>query len=297
MPGVLNLFLLSCCEVEEMKMYFSDFNCSPFLIVTAALSGSTYTLSQWLLLHHDLDALLESIIPKLKADLVSLDEMKRGPTSNLTQVLTPVVQKSVFSKPISVADVFGALVSNQIFPDSISTSVSTLRLDEQFSPKLVPPVTCDSNEEPAPLLHLDGGPDPNMSYRYYPKLSDAAQNLYPTLYPWPLFTCVSHDLRKNEYYWLEMDPYHTNMIFYDTENSKKFARVPMWGLGRDYIQSTSQEYMPEMGLPLLMGLWGSAFSGSISHAWQEIKEDFKLSRPFLRAIDRFVQEVSIPCVV
>jgi phospholipase A2 len=66
------------------------------------------------------------------------------------------------------------------------------------------------------------------------------------------------------------------------------AGIPTWGLGRTYENGAStQREVPEMKLPLLFGIFGSAFCATLSHYYNEIRP-FVTSINLLKTLDNMV---------
>ncbi|KAJ3362661.1 hypothetical protein GGF32_005683 [Allomyces javanicus] len=242
------------------------------------LSGSTYTLAQWLLVDPNLDSLLDHLGGTLEADLLTIEKIITLAPTDLMALMTPIVHKKLFAKPVAVADFFGVLVAHQLLADMVDFPLTIA----PTTPATRPPPLKRAIDK---LRDMAGLPAPadrrtDRHLRYYPKLSDV--QLDPHVHPWPLFAAVTYDPRQHEYAWVAWDTKHVDVAYFDPERRDVTARVPVWGLGR--------EQLPEMPLPLLMGLWGSAFAGTISHAWDEIKGMFALPDDLRQTIERFVAE-------
>ncbi|KNE64934.1 hypothetical protein AMAG_10598 [Allomyces macrogynus ATCC 38327] len=250
------------------------------------LSGSTYTLAQWLLVDPNLDSLLDHLGGTLEADLLTIEKIITLAPTDLMALMTPIVHKKLFSKPVAVADFFGVLVAHQLLADMVDFPLTVA----PAAPATRPPPLKRAIDK---LREMAGLPTPtdrrtDRHLRYYPKLSDV--QLDPHVHPWPLFAAVTYDPRQHEYAWVAWDTKHVDVAYFDPQRSDVTARVPVWGLGREFVHGVSQEQLPEMPLPLLMGLWGSAFAGTISHAWDEIKGMFALPDDLRQTIERFVAE-------
>lgn len=69
--------------------------------------------------------------------------------------------------------------------------------------------------------------------------------------------------------WFEFTPYE---LYCDELD----AGIPSWGVGRKYqngcsIPRESGLYLPEYRMPLMMGIWGSAFCATLAHYYKEIR--------------------------
>ena len=83
----------------------------------------------------------------------------------------------------------------------------------------------------------------------------------------------SHDIaeqaqNENWFQWFEFTPYELWC--------EEFASgIPTWAVGRSFqngrsIRESKGSYMPEIRIPLLQGIWGSAFCATLWHYYQEI---------------------------
>ncbi|OAL47613.1 phospholipase-like protein A2 [Pyrenochaeta sp. DS3sAY3a] len=115
--------------------------------------------------------------------------------------------------------------------------------------------------------------------------------------PLPIYTAVRHEIplaeqtnatdriaaeaqaRKEAWFqWFEFTPYE----MWCEELS---AGIPMWAVGRQFengrtVWRDNGLALPEVRVPLLMGIWGSAFCATLSHYYKEI-------RPLLRSLAGF----------
>ncbi|KAJ5702957.1 hypothetical protein N7488_010505 [Penicillium malachiteum] len=123
------------------------------------------------------------------------------------------------------------------------------------------------------------------------KLSQQKANLLDGSNPLPIYTAVRHEIpmmekengesvampeevmreanREAWFQWFEFTPYE----FFCEELG---AGIPTWALGRHFqggSSDLSQENfpIPELRIPGLMGIWGSAFCASLSHYYKEIR--------------------------
>ncbi|KAJ6125678.1 hypothetical protein N7523_003298 [Penicillium sp. IBT 18751x] len=126
------------------------------------------------------------------------------------------------------------------------------------------------------------------------KLSSQGVNLYDGAHPLPIYTAVRHeipiieeehsdgskshsnpeqamrDAKKEAWFqWFEFTPYE---FFCEELN----AGIPTWALGRHFdggrsVLSAENQPIPELRIPGLMGIWGSAFCATLSHYYKEIR--------------------------
>lgn len=91
---------------------------------------------------------------------------------------------------------------------------------------------------------------------------------------------TSKEIAKQEgwFQWFEFTPYE----FFCEEFS---AGIPTWAIGRRFdngrdVPPESGVHLPELRMPILMGIFGSAFCASLSHYYREI-------RPLVRSLTGF----------
>ncbi|KAF9239571.1 hypothetical protein DTO027I6_9844 [Penicillium roqueforti] len=126
------------------------------------------------------------------------------------------------------------------------------------------------------------------------KLSNQRANLINGAHPLPIYTAVRHEIpvealiqkdqtKKNPtpeqlakesrheawFQWFEFTPYE---FFCEELN----AGIPTWSLGRHFNAGRSDVSadnlpIPELRIPGLMGVWGSAFCATLSHYYKEIR--------------------------
>ena len=136
------------------------------------------------------------------------------------------------------------------------------------------------------------------------KLSNQRAYLSRGRYPLPIYTAVRHEIplaevaskddpvkkaeveatkerakQESWFQWFEFTPYE----FFCEELD---AGIPSWGVGRQYQNGSSVPHkdnlhLPEYRLPLLLGIWGSAFCATLAHYYQEI-------RPVVKGFTSFV---------
>ncbi|KAG8406948.1 hypothetical protein J3459_012742 [Metarhizium acridum] len=122
--------------------------------------------------------------------------------------------------------------------------------------------------------------------------------------PLPIYTVVRHEIPQTEktnrgpterekkiakeeswFQWYEITPYE----FFCEEFG---AGIPTWAMGRKFnngkdVPSENRFHLPEIRVPLLMGIFGSAFCATLSHYYKEIKP-LVLSISGLSGVDQFV---------
>ena len=120
------------------------------------------------------------------------------------------------------------------------------------------------------------------------KLSNQRRFVDDGSHPLPLYTMVRHEIpeqTKSEeakeeswFSWWELSPYYVWC-------EELGAGIPTWSLGRQFengvsLRRDSGWNMPEMRVPQLFGIWGSAFCATLAHYYKEV-------RPVLQGIAGF----------
>lgn len=133
------------------------------------------------------------------------------------------------------------------------------------------------------------------------KLSNQREYMKYGQNPLPIYTAVRHEIpeldspdyggpgslseevkdraKKEAWFqWFEITPYE----FFCEEFG---AGIPTWAMGRKFkngsdLPSESGFRLPEVRLPLLLGIWGSAFCATLSHYYREI-------RPIVKSLTGF----------
>lgn len=133
------------------------------------------------------------------------------------------------------------------------------------------------------------------------KLSNQRQNIKYGQSPLPIYTAVRHEIpdaeavtgsstgnaleeakeeaaREAWFQWFEITPYE----FFCEEFG---AGIPTWALGRRFnngrdVPPEHGFHLPEVRMPLLMGIFGSAFCATLSHYYREV-------RPLIQSLTGF----------
>lgn len=140
------------------------------------------------------------------------------------------------------------------------------------------------------------------------KISNQKENLLNGLHPLPIYTAVRHEIpgivedvdgpkpmpedlmreaeKESWFQWFEFTPYE---FFCEELN----AGIPTWALGRHFNDGFNElpdrNYpIPELRVPELMGIWGSAFCATLSHYYKEVRPLVKSLAGF-GGIDSLIQ--------
>jgi len=130
--------------------------------------------------------------------------------------------------------------------------------------------------------------------------------------PMPIYTAVRHEIPIEEektakerieggasertkekakqeawFQWFEFTPYELWCEELD-------AGIPTWSIGRHFangrnVLNDNKLATPEMRVPLMLGMWGSAFCATLSHYYKEIRPVVK-GLAFLGGVDELIEE-------
>jgi phospholipase A2 len=140
------------------------------------------------------------------------------------------------------------------------------------------------------------------------KLSNQREFIKYGQNPLPIYTAVRHEIpeldspdyggpgsiseeakdrakREAWFQWFEITPYE----FFCEEFA---AGIPTWAMGRKFkngsdLPSTTGFRLPEIRMPLLLGIWGSAFCATLSHYYREIRPVIKSLTGF-QSVDELI---------
>ncbi|KAL2120762.1 hypothetical protein VTJ04DRAFT_4789 [Mycothermus thermophilus] len=140
------------------------------------------------------------------------------------------------------------------------------------------------------------------------KLSNQREYIKYGQNPLPIYTAVRHEIpevdspeyagpgslseeakerakRESWFQWFEMTPYE----FFCEEFQ---AGIPTWAMGRKFkdgsdLPSQTGFRLPEVRMPLLLGIWGSAFCATLSHYYREVRPVVK-SLSGMQALDDLI---------
>lgn len=264
-----------------------------FDIVTymSAVSGSCWALNtlysvgggdlDWTLRHLRERVKEPFLAPETFVKLFAIDD-----EASRLLLSAAILKRASQGGELSLPDVYGTLVSSRLYLSDDDESGSTGR-----------------NEGPAPrplsLATL--------------KTSTQRQYMDDGSHPLPIYTTVRHDLplpeelaeaekkaeqqqqttnskrpnssgtepvaAKLSWTWFETTPYEVG-------SDKLGAFIPTWSLGRVFENGKSTERVPELGVPVLSGIYASAFCASLFSYFLEIKP-LLVALPYFSAIDEF----------
>ncbi|GAA5847216.1 hypothetical protein JCM9279_006139 [Rhodotorula babjevae] len=178
-----------------------------------------------------------------------------------------ILKKASQGGDISLVDVYGVLVSTRLYVASSSLppppkplSLRTMKTSAQRD-------FIDDGDAPLPIYTTvrHDIPPPAELEKLEKESEDKAKEL----------------VQKAEYTWFETTPFEVG-------SDKLAAWIPTWALGRVFDGGKSAERVPELGVPVLSGIYASAFSASLFSYWSEIRP-LLVAMPLFSKIDDFVK--------
>ncbi|KAL1386451.1 phospholipase-like protein A2 [Phyllosticta capitalensis] len=112
------------------------------------------------------------------------------------------------------------------------------------------------------------------------KISNQRRYVDKGMFPLPIYTAVRHEIPPEEqdsdgskkepwFQWFEFTPY-------EMWSEELGAGIPTWAVGRQFhagkgMWRDNGLALPELRIPLMLGIWGSAFCATLSHYYKEIR--------------------------
>ncbi|PWW73165.1 FabD/lysophospholipase-like protein [Tuber magnatum] len=237
------------------------YNCTTY---TAGVSGSCWLQALYLtsLGKCSFDRVMEHLRTRINVHIAyppkALELVTSAPTNKY--LLRGVVErlKTGYS-PFSLVDLYGLLLGTRLLVPS-----NELTLDDNDLKLSAQRRFLDNGEQPLPLytavrheIPFTGGEN-EKGEPISEELKEKASKQ-----------------RESWFQWFEATPYE----LYCEELE---AGIPTWAMGRRFENGVNvSREVPEMKLPLLFGIFGSAFCATLSHYYQEI-------RPFVTSVSLFL---------
>lgn len=256
----------------------------------SAVSGSCWALNTLLTIGGgDIDWTLRHLRERIKDPFLAPETLVKlfsvDDESSRLLLSAAILKHASRGGDLSLPDVYGTLVSSRLYAT------------EPGTPTAEPP-------QPLSLAAL--------------KTSTQRQYMDDGSIPLPIYTTVRHDLptpeelakmtdgseggdngdgvgkdaaaasevaSKATWTWFETTPYEVG-------SDKLGAFVPTWSLGRVFKDGKTTERVPELGVPVLSGIYASAFCASLFSYFLEIKP-LLAALPYFSAIDDFGERVAI----
>ncbi|KAL9103753.1 MAG: hypothetical protein Q9163_001212 [Psora crenata] len=251
------------------------FQCATF---TAGVSGSCWlqTLYNTSIGNRGHDKIIEHLKHRITTHIAYppsfLELLTRAPTSKFILSGTVEKLKGDPKANFGLVDAYGLLLGTRLLipKDELSVNDSDLKLSEQRKYILhgtnpLPIYTAVRHEIPVEKQQTDKERTTGVA-------SDEAK-----------------EKAKEEawFQWFEFTPYE---VWCEELN----AGIPSWSVGRHFKHGESVPHenglgLPELRIPFLMGIWGSAFCATLAHYYKEVRPIFMGLRGF-GAIDQMLEE-------
>lgn len=116
-------------------------------------------------------------------------------------------------------------------------------------------------------------------------LSDSQRRLTDGNSFFPIYTSI--EIKGTDTHWATFTPYEFGIDDFN-------MHIPIWSLGRKFKEGVSTNFAPEQTLGFLMGIWGSAGSGSITNLLGTQKDS--LSKTLFKALNDIFIETHVGVV-
>ncbi len=114
------------------------------------------------------------------------------------------------------------------------------------------------------------------------RLSDSQRRLIGGNCFFPIYTAIQ--IKGSDLHWATFTPYEFGIDDFN-------MYIPIWALGRKFENGVSTDFAPEQTLGFLMGVWGSAGSGSVNNMMETQKGT--LSKTLFKALNNIFVETHI----
>lgn len=228
------------------------------LTYTAGVSGSCWlqTLYNCSIGEHDFERIIQHLKQRINVHIAyppaALSLLSQSPTNKF--LLSGFIEKlrGVPDAEFGVVDVYGLLLASRLLvpKGELRVTDSDLKISNQ-------------------RFHIQNGDGPLPIYTAvrHEIPPEMKGHINPSLSAW-------HNTKHYDWFqWFEWTPYE----FFCEELE---CGIPTWAMGRrwdkgDTVWRENGFSLPELRVPLMMGIWGSAFCATLSHYYKEI-------RPILR---------------
>lgn len=228
------------------------FDCATY---TAGVSGSTWLQSLFYssIGHGDFGAVIEHIKARVNTHIAyppaALDLLNKNPTGRY--LLRGVVERlKVGYSGFHLVDAYGLLLAARLMvpKDELAVDDADLKISKQER-------WCRVGENPLPIY---------TAVRHEIPISESdGDNIKEST--------KEEAIKEDWFQWFELTPYE----FYCEELE---AGIPTWALGRKFDNGINVDTrVPELKLPTLFGIFGSAFCATLSHYYNEV-------RPFIKSL-------------
>ena len=183
--------------------------------------------------------------------------MTRAPTNKYILSGTIEKLKGHPKADFGLVDIYGILLATRLMVprDELSLDDRDLKLSKQRR-------FLEQGENPMPIYTAVRHEIPVEEVKKSSRTADTA-----------IDTITQEAKEKAWFQWFEMTPYELSC-------EELEASIPSWSIGRHYCGGKSKPTssglgLPELQIPFLLGIWGSAFCATLAHYYKEIRPLFK----------------------
>ena len=248
--------LVSGCSSYMSAQEAGLFDCATY---TAGVSGSCWLQA---LLHSSIgQGRIEKVLEHLKRRIGvhiayppdALELLTRAPTNKFLLAGYVEKLKGDAKGDFGIVDVYGLLLAARLLVPrgDLAVNVNDLKLSNQKR-------YLESGSNPLPIYTAVRHEIPVEEHKSKEEHGDSNHR------------AVLEKAKKEAWFqWFEFTPYE---LFCE----ELMAGIPSWGVGRKFengksIVLSNDLGLPEVRVPLLLGIWGSAFCATLSHYYKEVR--------------------------
>ncbi|KAI8331514.1 acyl transferase/acyl hydrolase/lysophospholipase [Chlamydoabsidia padenii] len=271
----------------------------------AGISGSTWAMSLYysVLTNCDPDTMVQHLKSHVGTHIASVSHvlsMAADSTQNAKLLLQGIGQRYLQQSTVNLVDLFGTLIGATLYTRTVLESKTNdgdegdekeeLLLDKKDMKLSSQRRFFEDGSQPLPIYCVVRQ-DLNDNMEAKPEASqnqDKDKECVPG-------ESVGHHNENTD----DEDDTHTYQWFeftaYEFGSEELDAWIPMWAFGRKFIDGKNMERLPEQRLDSLLGMFGSAFSASTIHFYQEIRSFLPASalRMADETIGRYQKSLSV----
>ncbi|KAF3937284.1 Lysophospholipase [Dactylella cylindrospora] len=248
------------------------FDCVTYLV---GVSGSCWLLTLYYSIgQRSFSHVIEHLKSRLQTHIAYppavMDLISSAPTNKY--LLRGIVEKHGFGyASFGLVDLYGLLLAARLLVPKNEFLVNDVDMRLSSQRRYI-----DKGEQPLPIY---------CAVRHeIPGLGGEGEEQTETPADYGLTTDEAKKQAKEEawFEWAEMTCYEFFM-------EELGAGIPTYALGRQFYNGYNVSRIPEMKLPTLLGMWGSAFCATLSHYYAEVRPMFT-SFILFQELDKMMQE-------
>ncbi|KAF3904768.1 Lysophospholipase [Dactylellina cionopaga] len=248
------------------------FDCVTYLV---GVSGSCWLLTLYYSIgHRSFDSVIDHLKHRIHTHIAYppavIDLISSAPTNKY--LLRGLVEKKGFNyASFGLVDVYGLLLAARLLVPKNEMTVhdADMRLSSQRR-------YIDSGEQPLSIYTAVRHEIPGLG----------GEGEKPTELPSDgSISAEEAKKQAKEEAWFEW----AEMTCYEFFMEELGAGIPTYALGRKFYNGNNVSRNPEMKIPTLLGMWGSAFCATLSHYYAEVRPMFA-SFILFKELDKLVQE-------